>query len=241
MTLKELVLNEVNVEFGNGQSLAVTSAVKPKISYDKTGAKAEPYTKTADLATAKQDTKACVANIVNYLKSKNLWNKVATKQDFDTTDLVFQADGSCTINFDEGGSIKIPASVANCSKKVEPTIRDKFKKMLTASVVTEDVINEGFGDFVKNKLMPAAVMLGLFGASGVTAAYSTKAAIKNTRKAIQVIAANRNKLQAKVGNDNISYDASRNVITVNGKSGRASKDVENNWNELNKDIIKENE
>ena len=124
MTLKDIVLNEVNVEFGNGQSLAVSDAVRPKISYDKTGSKAEPYTKLADLASTKEeDTKASVSNIVNYLKSKNLWEKVSLKQNFNTPDLVFKADGSCVVNFDEGGSIKIPAAVVNGSQKVAPTIK----------------------------------------------------------------------------------------------------------------------
>lgn len=143
MTLKDIVLNEVNVEFGNGKALAVSDAVRPKISYDKTGSKAEPYVKTADLASTKEDTKASVSNIVNYLKSKNLWEKVSLKQNFNTTDLVFKADGSCVVNFDEGGSIKIPAAIVNGSQKVAPTIKDKFKKLIAASVITEGAYSNG--------------------------------------------------------------------------------------------------
>ena len=152
MTLKDIVLNEVNVEFGNGQSLAVSDAVRPKISYDKTGSKAEPYTKLADLASTKEeDTKASVSNIVNYLKSKNLWEKVSLKQNFNTPDLVFKADGSCVVNFDEGGSIKIPAAVVNGSQKVAPTIKDKFKKIIAASVMTEGAYSNGRYEHVDGK------------------------------------------------------------------------------------------
>lgn len=138
MTIND-ILNEVNVEFGNGQSLAVTDALKQKTTYDKTGAKDELYTKTADLATRKANTKGSVANVIEYLKKKGVWDKVATKQSFRTTDLVFKADGSCQVNYDDGGGILIPKEVVNVTTPVaQKTFVQKFKERLQASVVTED-------------------------------------------------------------------------------------------------------
>lgn len=138
MTIND-ILNEVNVEFGNGQSLAVTDALKQRTTYDKTGAKDELYTKTADLATRKANTKGSVANVIEYLKKKGVWDKVATKQSFRTTDLVFKADGSCQVNYDDGGGILIPKEVVNVTTPVaQKTFAQKFKERLQASVVTED-------------------------------------------------------------------------------------------------------
>ena len=138
MTIND-ILNEVNVEFGNGQSLAVTDALKQRTTYDKTGAKDELYTKTADLATRRVNIKGSVANVVEYLKKKGVWDKVATKQSFRTTDLVFKADGSCQVNYDDGGGILIPKEVVNVTTPVaQKTFVQKFKERLQASVVTED-------------------------------------------------------------------------------------------------------
>ena len=138
MTIND-ILNEVNVEFGNGQSLAVTDALKQRTTYDKTGAKGELYTKTADLTTRKANTKGSVANVIEYLKKKGVWDKVATKQSFRTTDLVFKADGSCQVNYDDGGGILIPKEVVNVTTPVaQKTFVQKFKERLQASVVTED-------------------------------------------------------------------------------------------------------
>jgi len=142
MTVND-ILNEVNVEFGNGQSLAVTDALKQRTTYDKTGAKDELYTKTADLATRRENTKGSVANVVNYLKKKGVWDKVATKQSFRTTDLVFKADGSCQINYDDGGGFVIPKEIVNAATPTaQKTFVQKFREKIQASTITEDVLEE---------------------------------------------------------------------------------------------------
>jgi hypothetical protein len=142
MTIND-ILNEVNIEFGNGQSLAVTDALKQRTTYDKTGAKDELYIKTADLATRRENTKGSVANVVNYLKKKGVWNKVATKQSFRTTDLVFKADGSCQVNYDDGGSILVPKEVVNATTPVaQKTFIQKFREKIQASAITEDVLEK---------------------------------------------------------------------------------------------------
>lgn len=142
MTLNN-ILNEVNIEFGNEQSLAVTDALKQRTTYDKTGAKDELYTKTADLATRRIDTKGSVANVINYLKKKGVWNKVATKQSFKTTDLVFKGDGSCQVNYDEGGSILVPKEIVNATTPVaQKTFIQKFREKIQASTIAEEVLEE---------------------------------------------------------------------------------------------------
>ena len=144
MTINDM-LNEVNVEFGNGQSLAVTDALKQRTAYDKTGAKDELYTKTADLSTRRINTKDSVANVVNYLKKKGVWDKVATKQSFRTTDLVFKADGSCQINYDDGGGFIIPKEIVNAATPVaQKTFVQKFREKIQASTITEETLKDYF-------------------------------------------------------------------------------------------------
>jgi hypothetical protein len=161
MTINDII-NEVNVEFGNGQSLAVTDAVKQRTTYNKLGEKDENYTKTADLDKMHINAKSSVENIKNYLKKKGVWEKVAAKQDFKTTDLVFKADGSCTVNFDAGGSITVPAEVVNLKttvKKEEPSIREKFKKM----ILGEDVLEEGKPTLQRDIMLKAKPFLKKYG------------------------------------------------------------------------------
>ena len=127
------ILNEVNIEFGAGKSLAVTDATNPRFSTNKTGAAAKDFTKTMELKNCSPATRSCVENIVNYLKKKQLWDKVASEQNFDTTDLVFKADGSCTVNFDKGGSIMIPNSITgSLSASVKNDVKKNFKKILAS-------------------------------------------------------------------------------------------------------------
>lgn len=161
MTINDII-NEVNVEFGNGQSLAVTNAVKQKTSYNKIGEKDENYIKTADIKKMNSSTNTSVANIVDYLKKKGVWEKVALKQDFNTTDLVFQSDGSCVVNFDEGGSIKVPKEIINMNmtdKKAEPTIKDKFKK----AILGEDILEEGKPALQRDIMLKAKPFLKKYG------------------------------------------------------------------------------
>ena len=127
MTLKDVIINEVNVEFGNGQTLAVSDAVKANYSQNKLGEKSEKYTKTSDISKMHPVTKEVVANIVAYLKSKGLFDKVNQVQNFNTTDLEFKANGDCVVNFDKGGGITIPASAI----KKQASVKDKFKKVIS--------------------------------------------------------------------------------------------------------------
>ena len=143
MTLNS-ILNEVNVEFGNGQSLAVVDALKQRRTLDKTGAKDEIYTKISNLSERKQITNDSISKVVNYLKKKGVWDKVSIKQNFKTTDLVFKGDGSCQVNYDDGGGILIPKEIINAATPSEQkTFIQKFRKKIQASTITEEsLINE---------------------------------------------------------------------------------------------------
>ena len=143
MTLNS-ILNEVNVEFGNGQSLAVIDALKQRTTLDKTGAKDEIYTKTSNLSERKQITNDSISKVVNYLKKKGVWDKVSIKQNFKTTDLVFKGDGSCQVNYDDGGGILVPKEIINATTPSEQkTFIQKFRKKIQASTITEEsLINE---------------------------------------------------------------------------------------------------
>ena len=143
MTLNS-ILNEVNVEFGNGQSLAVIDALKQRTTLDKTGAKDEIYTKTSNLSERKQITNDSISKVVNYLKKKGVWDKVSIKQNFKTTDLVFKGDGSCQVNYDDGGGILVPKEIINATTPAaQKTFIQKFRKKIQASTITEEnLINE---------------------------------------------------------------------------------------------------
>ena len=144
MTLNS-ILNEVNVEFGNGQSLAVTDALKQRTTLDKTGAKDVLYTKTSNLSERKQITNDSISKVVNYLKKKGVWNKVATKQSFRTTDLIFKGDGSCQVNYDDGGGILIPKEIVNAATPTEQkTFIQKFREKIQASTITEEILENYF-------------------------------------------------------------------------------------------------
>ena len=147
MTLNS-ILNEVNVEFGNGQSLAVIDALKQRTTLDKTGAKDEIYTKTSNLSERKQITNDSISKVVNYLKKKGVWDKVSIKQNFKTTDLVFKGDGSCQVNYDDGGGILVPKEIINATTPSEQkTFIQKFRKKIQASTITEEsLINEEIKD-----------------------------------------------------------------------------------------------
>lgn len=150
MTLNS-ILNEVNVEFGNGQSLAVIDALKQRRTLDKTGAKDEIYTKTSNLSERKQITNDSISKVVNYLKNKGVWNKVSIKQNFKTTDLVFKGDGSCQVNYDDGGGILVPKEIINATTPSEQkTFIQKFRKKIQASTITEEsLINEEIIKYLK--------------------------------------------------------------------------------------------
>lgn len=228
------ILQEVNVEFGNGQSLAVTDALKQRTTYDKTGAKDELYTKTADLATRRVNTKGSVANVIEYLKKKGVWDKVATKQSFRTTDLVFKGDGSCQVNYDDGGGILIPKEIVNATTPVaQKTFIQKFKERVQASVVTEEVLEEDVKSkiaiFIKRKVIPYALATGLITGGVVGAGAMVKSSTKSLINAVKVLAASQNKVQAQAGDNTISYDANKNVITVNGKSEKANDSFQDAW------------
>ena len=233
MTLNS-ILNEVNVEFGNGQSLAVTDALKQRTTLDKTGAKDVFYTKTADLSTCSADIDSSVKNVKNYLIKKGVWNKVATKQSFRTTDLVFKADGSCQVNYDDGGGILIPKEIVNAkTPTAQKTFIQKFREKVQASTITEEILEEDVKEkvvnFVKNKLIPCAIGVGIMAGGFAAVGASAKSMVKSFKKTVKVLSANKNKVQAVVGNDKISYDANKNILTVNGKSKKANDNVQDAW------------
>ncbi len=146
MTLKQ-ILNEVDIEFGNGQALAITDTLKSNKTTDKSGAKDGLQKKTTDVRNMNSDTRQTVANVVAYLKKKGIFDKVAIKQSFNTSDVVMRADGAATINFDDGGNIVIPASVLGAPIKPEQKagFAEGLKKIVSVSVDTEEEeMKEGY-------------------------------------------------------------------------------------------------
>lgn len=150
MTLNQ-ILNEIDVEFGNGQTLAVTDTLKSAKAQDKTGALDTSQKKTRDISLMSQETQRITNNISNYLKSKGVFDKVATKQSFNTTDVVMKADGSCTINYDDGGGITIPKDIvlnglqqpqkiiADGSSNISKWLKDAWRKNMQSSCKTEEI------------------------------------------------------------------------------------------------------
>lgn len=128
MTLNQ-ILQETSIEIGNDKILDVRKGVK------YSGAS---INRTSNFKEIGPETSRTVSKIIGYLKAKNLWEKVASVQDFDTCDIVLKADGGCQINFDDGGGINIPARVVN--KPSEPQkkgILDGLKRAIKASVKTK--------------------------------------------------------------------------------------------------------
>ena len=152
MTLNN-ILNEVGIEFGDGKTLAVGEKLHQRTTLDKTGAKDTMEAKVADISTMSNSsaTKAAVNNAINYLKKKGLYEKVATKSDLKTTDMVNRGDGSAVINFDDGGSIIIPASVlmgnSETLVKQKDTFLNKIKNTFAASVEDEENIKENYFNY----------------------------------------------------------------------------------------------
>lgn len=143
------ILQEVNIEFGNGETLGITNTLKSNKTIDKTGDKDELQTKTADISKFNNDTKTAVANIVNYLKSKGLFEKVATKQSFNTVDVVMRADGGATINFDDGGSTAIPRNIVCATPQQQKQgfaaqLKSGLKAAFQASVEAEETVKENY-------------------------------------------------------------------------------------------------
>lgn len=144
------ILQEVNVEFGNGETLGVVDTLKSNKTIDKTGSRDETQTKTADISKFNNDTKQSVQNIVNYLKEKNLFQKVASKKNFDTVDVVMKSDGAATINFDDGGAILVPRNVVLAPPKPQQQqgflgqLKNGIKNALQASV---DTVEENYFNY----------------------------------------------------------------------------------------------
>ena len=222
MTIND-ILNEMNIELGNGQALAVTNAVKQRTSYDKIGGKDEDYTKTADVNTRRVATKGSVAAVIEYLKKKNLLDKVASKQDYETTDLVFKADGSCRVNFDDGGGINIPAEVLTIKKpEQQKTFIQKFKEKIMSSTVTEDVIEEDLKTVWEYKIKPILLGSALFASVLGGLGLSTKMLIKNVKecaKTLHELSTREGTVyDMKVGDKDIKYDEANNTLTIDGKT-----------------------
>lgn len=150
MTLNN-ILNEVGIEFGDGKVLAVGQKLRQRTTVDKTGAKDSLEQKVVDINTLSNSntTKSVVNNAINYLKQKGLFEKVATKSNLKTTDMVNRADGSAVINFDDGGSIVIPANILSGQSKElvnqKQTFLSRIKKGFTASVEDEEIEESYFG------------------------------------------------------------------------------------------------
>lgn len=131
------VLNEINVEFGNGQALAVSDGFNNKITHDKTGAQAQKVTKTTDLKSAGPLAQRAAKNVVDYLKGKGLLDKITSKQSFESPDLVFKGDGSCVVNFDDGGSLIVPKTIVSAVPADQQAATKGAFNKIVASCVTD--------------------------------------------------------------------------------------------------------
>lgn len=229
MTIND-ILNEMNIELGNGQALAVTKAVKQRTAYDKIGGKDEDYTKTADVSTRKVETKGSVSAVIEYLKKKGLLDKINVKQDYKTTDLVFKADGSCRVNFDNGGGIDVPAEVLTIKKpEQQKTFMQKFKEKFQASVITEDLLEEDFKTVFNKKIKPALIgstlIAGMLGGLGL----STKSlfnSVKDTAKIVNSIVKNANTYEMNIAGKDVKYNEANNTLTVGGKTEKIDFDFD---------------
>ena len=228
MTIND-ILNEMNIELGNGQALAVTKAVKQRTAYDKIGGKDEDYTKTADISTRRVATKGSVSAVIEYLKKKGLLDKVNAKQDYKTTDLVFKADGSCRVNFDNGGGIDVPAEVLTIKKpEQQKTFMQKFKEKFQASVITEDLLEEDIKTVFSKKIKPALIGSALVAAGLAGLGLTTKSlfsSVKNTAKIINSIVKNGNVYEMNIAGKDVKYNEANNTLTVGGKIEKVDFDI----------------
>ena len=223
------ILNEMNIELGNGQALAVTKAVKQRTAYDKIGGKDEDYTKTADISTRRVATKGSVSAVIEYLKKKGLLDKVNAKQDYKTTDLVFKADGSCRVNFDNGGGIDVPAEVLTIKKpEQQKTFMQKFKEKFQASVITENLLEEDIKTVFSKKIKPALIGSALVAAGLAGLGLTTKSlfsSVKNTAKIINSIVKNGNVYEMNIAGKDVKYNEANNTLTVGGKTEKIDFDI----------------
>lgn len=117
---RRTLLQEIDIEFGNSSAVGVAKgALRSQKTRDKTGAADTAQTKTIPAKNLPADTKAAVRNIIAWLKQKNLWGKVASRQDFGSSDITFRADGAAVVNFDDGGSVMVPSNIVAASVDTE--------------------------------------------------------------------------------------------------------------------------
>lgn len=117
---RRTLLQEIDIEFGNGSAVGVAKdAMRSQKTRDKTGGSDTTQTRAVPARSLPADTKAAVRNIIAWLKQRNLWNKVASKQDFGSSDITFKADGSAVVNFDDGGNVMVPRNIVAASVDTE--------------------------------------------------------------------------------------------------------------------------
>lgn len=109
MTLND-ILSEIQIEFGDHKAHVVTQQTISQRTKNKDGSEDLSGTKLLDAnKVLGAPTKEVINKVIAYLKKNNLWGRVSSKLDYTTKDLVMMGDGSAVVNFDDGGSVRIPA------------------------------------------------------------------------------------------------------------------------------------
>ena len=97
------ILFEAYVEIGPNN---VAHVYRNRGVYEKSS-RGNALNSSLEKTTATPDDKRLIMYVVNILKKKGLFKKIATKDDTTTMDIQFNA-GSALVNFDDGGSISVP-------------------------------------------------------------------------------------------------------------------------------------
>lgn len=107
------LLNEVNIEIGDGKILRTGEQVYRRDSTDIYGRKVKGYAtkpKSEDANTSLSPaSKEVIQKVINYLKANKEYEKISKSLNFRTNDIVVKANGDIQVNFDnENRSITIP-------------------------------------------------------------------------------------------------------------------------------------
>ena len=99
-----MLLNEIYVELGPNGPVAVRGkGVAVKGGYGYGNIKSNQISPSV---------KSALKEVIEYLKRKNLLKNITSKEDYKTLDIQFNTD-SAVVNFDNGGSVKVPLSTGS--------------------------------------------------------------------------------------------------------------------------------
>ena len=106
-----MLLNEIYVELGPNGPVAVRGkGVSVKGGYGYGNVKSE---------TLSPSVKSALKEVIEYLKRKGLLKNITSKEDYETLDIQFNTD-SAVVNFDNGGSTKVPLSASVVTENYFP-------------------------------------------------------------------------------------------------------------------------